>query len=97
MLYHMIMAFSADISLRELFEHAKETGGSYPALRSVSVKLEQTVPFKPDEAMLQNYCQAIMETYPKEKLHIENVKFDHYELLEEIDEPDKSDSKEETS
>ena len=85
-MYHMKIAFSVDISMERMNTLTEKIDGSrLIAENAMTVYIEQTVPFVPTNEILQQYASTIKSSDISEtKLRIEDVRFSHYEIFEEI-------------
>ena len=86
MLYHMKLVFSLDLSEPTLNEMTEKIDGSHVVLKdAMECTLEQTVPFIPDEHILEEYMKTISKGYESPTRHVENIRFVRYDFVKPID------------
>ena len=87
MLYHMKLVFSIDLSSPTLNKMTELIDGSHTVLQNaMEFELEQTVPFIPDNKVLEQYQEIIKKGYESDNRHIENIRFVRYDFIEPIPE-----------
>lgn len=89
MLYHMKMVFGVDASMEDLNQFTEfMDSGRLITKDAFHITVEQTVPFVPTQEILHKYEDAIRTKWCPDKVRIEDVRFLHYELFEQIQEGD---------
>ena len=84
-LYHMKIVFSLSISNPLLNQITEQIDGSHPIIKNAAeIAIEQTIPFIPTKAILQQYADIIKEKYESSNKHIDNVQFIRYDFIEPI-------------
>lgn len=84
-MYHMCLRFSARVGLKEINEFLRNCGSTdAPYTNETQMfRLEQTVPFIPDDDMLRSYEKTIAKSINEGNgaLCVQYVKFDGYEYI----------------
>ena len=85
-LYEMRMRFTADGGLKSLDDFMSAMGdtGKFSAKKIVTLHMEQTVPFIPDDDILAKYAEALRSSYSNGDIVLREVRFDGYEYLRAV-------------
>ena len=84
-LYRMKIIFKADVSLKSINDMTELIDGSHAIMQNaIEMSMEQTVPFVPKQDTLTEYARIIKENSETDQLHIEDVRFSHYDFFEEV-------------
>ena len=93
MLYRMKLKFALTFQFKDLNQILNQCGflDEYPEVKDAKiVSIEQTVPFIPDETVLEKYKTAIQENYQSNTLICTDIRFLGYEYLMPVKAPEQS-------
>lgn len=89
--YEMKLNFKADMGVASMDDFLEHMGmHELPTLENaMTLSIEQTVPFIPDETMIKAYAKTLKET-KLDKLVVRDIRFDGYEYIYPVYKPKKS-------
>lgn len=84
-MYEMSMRFVGDAGLKSINDMLSYCGlqDRVIAEQAVTLRIEQVVPFIPDDDTIQKYIQVLTEAHAESKseITVENIRFDGYDYL----------------